>query len=462
QKPKSPQPSGAGRRLALGVVARRAQPHKGDAPSSRLAQGQAALPPKPEVILERTLRACCQSGLISGLLVVAFASFAQGAANDDPAQSKTLSTQSTPVEDPRSTPGITNESDVIRRALEEIRRKTDSPQRGQLSDAPPDSAETETGESFIGPRQPPREVPVDPINAFVPSPPEPPASIDPSPPTSDSESAISRQLTRLEDVLTVQRQRELEAIRSSNRTTLLVAGLFATVGIFGILLTAALVLRAMNRFSEVALSHAQIRTLGSGHAAAGQWAELPPPESNSAEQSRRQFLGSIESLERRLRELEQSGTNPLNAPPNAPAGTFVQETSAPHPASAESDLRISELLNTPKKGFPKNTPPSVEDTETTALWLGKGQSLMKLGDPEEALVCFETAGRLDPGNVQAMLHQGMALEKLHRLEAAIRIYDQALALDNSLSAAYLQKGHLCNRLQRYEEAVVCFEKAFRA
>src|SRR5437870_12990763 len=37
-----------GRRLAICFVARRSQPTGGDAPSSRLASGQAALPPKSE------------------------------------------------------------------------------------------------------------------------------------------------------------------------------------------------------------------------------------------------------------------------------------------------------------------------------------------------------------------------------------------------------------------------------
>ena len=52
-----PQPGGAGRGLAICVVARRLQPHEGDVPSSRLASSQAALPPKPEVIFARTLKA---------------------------------------------------------------------------------------------------------------------------------------------------------------------------------------------------------------------------------------------------------------------------------------------------------------------------------------------------------------------------------------------------------------------
>jgi len=56
QTAKQPQPSGAGRRRAICFVARRSQPTGGDAPSSRLASGQAALPPKSEVIFEQTLK----------------------------------------------------------------------------------------------------------------------------------------------------------------------------------------------------------------------------------------------------------------------------------------------------------------------------------------------------------------------------------------------------------------------
>ena len=41
--------------MAICVVARRLQPHQGDAPSSRLASGQAAFPPKPEVSFAQTL-----------------------------------------------------------------------------------------------------------------------------------------------------------------------------------------------------------------------------------------------------------------------------------------------------------------------------------------------------------------------------------------------------------------------
>src|SRR5438128_8808053 len=61
QRAKQPQPSGAGRRLAICFVARRSQPTGGDAlgcpcgSTSRLASGQAALPPKSEVIFDQTL-----------------------------------------------------------------------------------------------------------------------------------------------------------------------------------------------------------------------------------------------------------------------------------------------------------------------------------------------------------------------------------------------------------------------
>src|SRR5207253_5796524 len=68
---KQPQPSGAGRRLAICFVARRSQPTGGHAPGARaeaprvLASGQAALPPKSEVIFEQTLRQVFSTGFIS-------------------------------------------------------------------------------------------------------------------------------------------------------------------------------------------------------------------------------------------------------------------------------------------------------------------------------------------------------------------------------------------------------------
>src|SRR6266545_7387886 len=55
QQAKEPQPAGAGRRRARGFVARQSKIHKGYSPSSRLASGPAALPPKSEFIFERTL-----------------------------------------------------------------------------------------------------------------------------------------------------------------------------------------------------------------------------------------------------------------------------------------------------------------------------------------------------------------------------------------------------------------------
>src|SRR5438128_4246908 len=68
QTAKQPQPSGAGRRLAICFVARRSQPTGGDASSSRLPSGQAALPPKSEVIFEQTLNVYARHA--HGLLIL--------------------------------------------------------------------------------------------------------------------------------------------------------------------------------------------------------------------------------------------------------------------------------------------------------------------------------------------------------------------------------------------------------
>src|SRR5438552_1225038 len=80
QTAKQPQPSGAGRRLAICFVARRSQPAGGDAPGARpeaprvLASGQAALPPKSEVIFDQTLGGASTQGSASLALIGCFLS----------------------------------------------------------------------------------------------------------------------------------------------------------------------------------------------------------------------------------------------------------------------------------------------------------------------------------------------------------------------------------------------------
>ena len=91
--------------------------------------------------------------------------------------------------------------------------------------------------------------------------------------------------------------------------------------------------------------------------------------------------------------------------------------------------------------------------------LGKGQTLLNLGEAQEAIACFEQALTLHPGNPDALVKKGLALEQQENWDAALESYNRALALDGTLTVAYLYKGGVCNRLQRYQEALASYEQA---
>ena len=89
------------------------------------------------------------------------------------------------------------------------------------------------------------------------------------------------------------------------------------------------------------------------------------------------------------------------------------------------------------------------------------QALLTSNRPDKALVCFEEALKLDPGNTDALVKKGAALEHLKRFEEAIECYDRAIAANRGMTVAYLHKGAVCNQLERFSEALECYEQALR-
>jgi len=257
---------------------------------------------------------------------------------------------------------------------------------------------------------------------------------------------IASRLNLIEQNLTAQRQRELEAMQNSNHMMLMVAGGFAGLGFLAMMFTAWFQMRSMNRLAEVAgtlhLGHPHdyaVAALGAGESHA---VNLDPVEHSNI-----QFLGAIERLQKRIYELEHS--------------------TAPTPTSGENGHSNSEL----KEASHKSDQPSLNDakpsaaseqTVRVALILGKGQTLLNLGQNEEALACFEEAVTMAPANIEALLKKGAALERLQRMEEAIDTYDRAIAVDNSKTTAYLLKGGVFNRMKRYPEALACYDEALRA
>jgi tetratricopeptide (TPR) repeat protein len=250
--------------------------------------------------------------------------------------------------------------------------------------------------------------------------------------------ALTARLQGIEQALASQRAQELEAMQSSNKVMLIVAGLFAALGFLAMLFMAYFQWRTINRLAEISsalpLAHGfgpgpPVGALGAGDA---HLVAVGPPE-----QSNQRLLGALEQLEKRIHQLEHTEhpLPPEGASPGQDAGTPASPSNGDEAASPDA-ARITVLL-------------------------GKGQSLLNLDQAEEALACFDQVLALDANHPEALVKKGAALERLRKLDEAIACYDRAIASDNSLTVAYLYKGGLFNRMERFGEALECYEQALR-
>jgi tetratricopeptide (TPR) repeat protein len=245
--------------------------------------------------------------------------------------------------------------------------------------------------------------------------------------------AIANRLQGIEPAPTLQRAQELEAMQSSNRAMLFVAGLFASLGFLAMLFLAYFQWRTINRLEEISAALPAAPALGSGSPVAALGARDAPVVSvGPVEQSSQRLLRALEQLEKRIDQLEHTPN-----PPVPKGASRAQAAPAPaHTAVAPDGVRI-------------------------AMLLGKGQSLLNLDQAEVALACFDQVLALDSNHAEALVKKGAALERLRMLDEAITCYDQAIAADGSMTVAYLYKGGLLNRIERFGEALECYEQALR-
>lgn len=261
--------------------------------------------------------------------------------------------------------------------------------------------------------------------------------------------AVAARLTLIEQTVSGQRERELEAMRSANaamqssqRLLVIIAASFAGVGFLAMLITAYFQWRTVNRLAEFV-------TLLPGAARAA----LPAPDpaethvvtSRVTEQSNARLFGALNQLEKRILELETTTRPPL--------------------ASGASNPNQSTEPSEPNDAIPA-TPPASEGNGSSAgdpidRLLAQGQSLLDQDKAAEALACYDAILARESDHPEALVKKGVALEQLRQIEDALRCYDRAIAADDTLTIAYLQKGGLFNRLERYEEALQCYELALR-
>jgi tetratricopeptide (TPR) repeat protein len=258
---------------------------------------------------------------------------------------------------------------------------------------------------------------------------------------------LTERLQAIEQALSAQRSRELDAMQSSNRVMLTVAGIVAAVGFVAMLLMAYLQWRTVHGLAEISAAMPAVRALGSGPGVGA----LGPGDAalvtvGPAAQSSLRLLGAMERLEKRIVELEHGSPAALEGATGADP-TQIGENGPPESA--------------PNGTTPKNSTPAESAESRVRLLLGKGLSMLNLDNPEDALVCFDEALSLEPKNTEGLVRKGTALERLQRLDEAIECYDRAIEADGSMTIAYLHKGGLYNRLERFNEALECYEQALR-
>lgn len=228
----------------------------------------------------------------------------------------------------------------------------------------------------------------------------------------------------LSERLNAMEQKQMEVMQASNRFALTVVCIIAGLACLAVMLNGWMQMRAVTRLADISrqlellpeLVHPHsIRAItngDSGHTTA----------TASVEAGTRQLAGNMDRLNRRVDQLAETANG------ISPVQKVVESPTA---------------------------------VRTPAL-IAKGQTLMNLEKPEEALACFEEIIELDGHNIEAWVKRGAALERLLRTDEALAAYDRAIELDGNTATAYLFKAGILNRQKRYGEALQCYEKALSA
>ena len=97
--------------------------------------------------------------------------------------------------------------------------------------------------------------------------------------------------------------------------------------------------------------------------------------------------------------------------------------------------------------------------KAVSVYSNRGNALMGLQRPDEALASYDKALTLKPDHLMAHYNRGLALIELKRLDEAVASYDRVLALKPDYAEAYNNRGVALKDLKRLDEALASYEKA---
>lgn len=101
------------------------------------------------------------------------------------------------------------------------------------------------------------------------------------------------------------------------------------------------------------------------------------------------------------------------------------------------------------------------ELEMMQEYINQGNTLLSVGNPEQALVYFEKAEKVMPNRVEVYLNKGIALAHMEKLDDAEKTFKKALLVDKKCGEAYFHmgcmaalKGDLAQGIQQLDTAIV--------
>ena len=258
--------------------------------------------------------------------------------------------------------------------------------------------------------------------------------------------ALQSRLTSLEQSLVTQRQRETDTWRNVNREMLTISLIFGLVLLAGIGLVIWTHNQTVKTLTHLTEAFRSLPALSNYRPANGIMTLSGP---DPVEQSSTEFLSRLERLQKRLNEVEKNVlTEALPVSNGHTAPSLALPSSPPAPAAAPADIS-------------KFRPPLNPAEYNATLIMAKGETFLKMDQPEKALACFDEALKFNPKLIDACVKKGQALEASRRFDEALQSYEHALELDGSLVNVYLLKGAVHNRLKQFKEALDCYDRALQ-